>query len=414
MASTPTNPSPEEPSDAPGAPAARGTVGSAAQAKNQLAKKVLRRSKNAVRRAEEQRKGWRRSLRRSKRFREDYWKFLRKEFRWETSFRQRQPLWWGRGFLSRSATLYNLEQNDPGDYVSDVQRYTRTRHMVHPHLQDVLHNKFTFFLLMSQLGLDSDTVPLLGVHYRGDVHVFPGDEQIPLADFLREHLDVGQKVFVKPFRGAEGKNVRAVRRTGEDSFVMDGEPASFEQVHDWLAGRPRPMAIETAVAQAPAQAALNPEATNTIRVLTMPDITRGKEPFIVIAVQRIATAKSNHVDNWTRGGLSAEIDLETGKLGKASRLPDGRELEWFSVHPDVGSQIEGAQVPFWEETKALVLEAAQRLNFLEYIGWDIIISPTGPVILEGNVNSGMNVLQVHRPLLTDPRVRRYFEKRGVV
>ncbi|WP_261623331.1 sugar-transfer associated ATP-grasp domain-containing protein [Nesterenkonia marinintestina] len=400
MASTPRHPSPDTSQNPSSGPS--------------LARRVLRRSKQAALRADAQRRDWRRTLRRGRRFREDYWKFLRKEFRWETSFGQRQPLWWGRGFLSRSATLYGLDQNDPRDYVSDVQRYTRTRHMVHPHLQDVLHNKFTFFLLMNQLGLDSDTVPLLGIHSRGDVHVFPEDERIPLADFLTERLEIGQKVFVKPFRGAEGKHVRAIRRTGEDGFVMDGVPSTFDEVRRWLGGRPRPMAIEAAVPQAEAQAALNPEATNTIRVLTMPDITRGKEPFIVIAVQRIATARSNHLDNWTRGGLSAEIDIETGRLGKASRLPESRELEWFSVHPDVGSQIEGVEVPFWEETKKLVLDAAQRLNFLEYIGWDIIISPTGPVILEGNVNSGMNVLQVHRPLLTDPRVRRYFEKRGVV
>ena len=71
-------------------------------------------------------------------------------------------------------------------------------------------------------------------------------------------------------------------------------------------------------------------------------------------------------------------------------------------------------MPFWEETRQLVLDASSRLKFMEYVGWDIIISPTGPVILEANINSGMNVLQVHGPLLADPRAKAYYAKRGVI
>ena len=378
-----------------------------------FARKVVRKSRQIARRTDQKRRNWRKELRKSRRYAEDYKKFLRKEFRWETTVAHRRPLWWRRGFLSRSVTLYDLANNDPRDYVTDVQRYTRTKRMVHPHLQEILDNKFSFFLLMNQLGLKSDVVTLLGLYSRGEVHVFPNDDQVSLAEFLSTRMAVGRKVFIKPLRGAEGRFVRAIRRT-EDGFVIDGQPATFQEVHDWILARPKPMIFEAAVPQAQEQVALNPDATNTLRVLTLPDLTRGKEPFIAVAVQRIGTSLSNHIDNWTQGGLSAKIDIETGRLSRASQLPDGRDLVWFASHPDSGAQIEGAQVPFWEEVKELVLDGANRLNFMEYIGWDIIVSPTGPVILEANVNSGMNVLQVHGPLMADPRVRRYFEKRGVV
>jgi hypothetical protein len=381
------------------------------------ARSAPRKARSALRKADQKRrnvpKKLRKRARKATRYTEDYRKFLRKEFTWDVSLLQRRPLWWRRGFLSRSVALYDLENNDSRDYVTDVQRYTRTKHMVHPHLQEILDNKFSFFLLMNQLGLKSDVVTLLGLYSRGDVHVFPSDDQMPLSEFMENRLVVGQKVFIKPLRGAEGKFVRAIRRT-DDGFVMDGQPATFDEVHAWILARPKPMLFEAAVPQAEAQAALHPDATNTLRVLTMPDLTRAKEPFIAVAVQRIGSSLSNHVDNWSRGGLSAQVDIETGMLSKASQLPDGRHPVWFERHPDSGGQIEGAQVPFWEDVKELVLEGANRLNFMEYIGWDIIISPTGPVILEANVNSGMNVLQVHGPLMADPRVRMYFEKRGVV
>src|SRR5699024_188036 len=110
----------------------------------------------------------------------DYRKFIRKEFRWQTSLRNRRPLWWRRGFLSRSVTLYELDRNDPRDYVNDVQRYTRTKYMVHETLQEILDNKFAFFLLMNQLGLNTEVVPLLGLYVRGGVHAFPDDDRLPL------------------------------------------------------------------------------------------------------------------------------------------------------------------------------------------------------------------------------------------
>jgi hypothetical protein len=123
---------------------------------------------------------------------------------------------------------------------------------------------------------------------------------------------------------------------------------------------------------------------------------------------------SGPVDNWTQGGLSARVDLDTGRLSRATRLPSGKKLEWFSTHPDTGSVIEGALVPHWPEIVETVIHAAHVLSFMEYVGWDIIVTPNGPVVLEANINSGMNVLQVHQPLLEDARARAYFVKRGVV
>lgn len=358
-------------------------------------------------------KDLRSSVRKKARTWEDYRKFLRKEFRWQAPLSQRRPLWWLKGFLSRSVTLYDLENNDPSAYVNDVQRYTRTKRMVHPTLQEILDNKFAFFLLVNQLGLNSDVVPLLGLYVRGGVHIFPNDDRVSLQQFLQTRLEVDQRVFVKPLRGAEGRLVRAITRT-QTGYRMNGQDVTVAEIRAWIEEHKRPMLFERGIEQHEAQAALNPSATNTLRILTMPDVANDKEPFIAVAVQRIGTSLSNHVDNWTQGGLSAKIDLETGRLSKAGQLPEERTPKWFTHHPDTGAPIEGAQVPFWDEIRTLIVDASRRLSFMEYIGWDLIISPSGPVILEANINSGMNVLQVHGPLLDDPRVRAYYAKRGVI
>ena len=353
---------------------------------------------------------WTRNKYRSARLRlEGIRKLVVKEREWHVPLRTRRPRWWLDGFLSRSAVLYQLDARGPDGYVSDLQRVYRTKRMVHPRLQEVINNKLTTHLLLG--AMDIPAAKLLGVVWRGAVHRFPSDERVPLSDYLRK-LEPDRPVFFKLIAGAEGKNIFSVTRVDEDTWRIGGREHPLDGAVDALTER-RPMIVEEGLAQHAGLQALYPDAVNTIRVLSMLD-TRDHQPFIVRAVQRIGTARSGSVDNWSRGGLSAQIDLATGRLGPASRLPDDTRLEWFDTHPDTGAPITGTETPMWVEVRDLVLHSASVLSFLEYIGWDIVVTPDGPVVLEANVNTGMNVLQVHGPLLDDPRVRAYYSERGVM
>jgi len=337
-------------------------------------------------------------------------KLYRKERQWEVPWRLRRPKWWLKGFLSRSAVLYELERNDPNLYVSDMHRYFRTKNMVHARIQEIINNKLSTHLLLGSMDIPSPE--LVGVYWRQMVHRFPQEGRVGVQDYLQE-MASGDTLFFKVLAGAEGKNIFAVRRAGAHTWAINGTDHSVNSAAQTFLTQDRPLIIERGLAQHADESALYPNSVNTIRVLTMLDVRNGGDPFIAAAVQRIGCRRSEPADNWTRGGLSAQVDLQTGRLSKATRLPDEDTKEWFSTHPDTGARIEDAVVPFWDEIYDLVMHAAKVLSFMEYVGWDIVVTPKGPVVLEANINTGLNVLQSHAPLMADPRVRAYYNERGV-
>lgn len=86
-------------------------------------------------------------------------------------------------------------------------------------------------------------------------------------------------------------------------------------------------------------------------------------------------------DNRATGGYAVNISNQ----GKLDSLALGHNNS-IKEHPNTGVIFEGYQLPFWEETKKLVTKAHEQLKDIKSIGWDIAITPSGPVLLEGNDN----------------------------
>ena len=110
--------------------------------------------------------------------------------------------------------------------------------------------------------------------------------------------------------------------------------------------------------------------------------------FIRLGLRDSAT---DHISN---GGLYVPVDLKTGVMGKALYGKSSAEYKWTSVHPSTGIKFEGKKVPYWDETVSLALSASKISPGLPRVGWDIVQSPEGPKLLEGNVGGSIVIDQL--------------------
>lgn len=156
----------------------------------------------------------------------------------------------------------------------------------------------------------------------------------------------------------------------------------------------------------PAVVAVCGDRIATVRLLT---ICQEGEPEIVAAAWKIPVG-DNMADNfWRPGNLVAPVDEASGTVGTAVRGTGIRRKE-MAAHPDSGAAIAGLVLPHWRETRDLVLSASRFLKDILLIGWDIALTPDGPVIVEANETPDLMLVQhaTGRGILTE-RFRAYLD-----
>jgi len=318
----------------------------------------------------------------------------------------RRRLWlWRRGFTSPCGALYDLDAHGPDAYVSELQRYRLYRSLNGGH-RYLLDDKLSQHWMLSEHPENRPTA--YGFVDRGYVHGLAGTEfdgdPVPVAEWLPGALrDQGQFVL-KQLRGHGGNEV-VVCEYADGEFRLDGTPTTRAALCERVAELSGSLVTEY-VHQHEYADELYPHATNTVRVLTLWD-DEARELVTAFALHRVGTERSRPIDNYSAGGLTAEIDLETGTLGRAARKPFAGEVPWHDSHPDTGTRIAGTRVPHWEAVRATVEHLARENTNVPAIGWDVVLDESAePVVLEANTGTHLDLFQVHRPLLADDRVAR--------
>lgn len=149
-------------------------------------------------------------------------------------------------------------------------------------------------------------------------------------------------------------------------------------IHERHPSRNPQMVVEELIVQDEKMAELHPSSVNAVRATAV----RGKDgkihlfyPWIKVGINGAFVASA------ALDGFDAGIDSETGVV-----ITDGYQENGhvYKIHPDSGIQIKGFQIPRWDELLVLVDKIMKELPEYGYIGWDLVLTPKGWCVMEGN------------------------------
>lgn len=305
------------------------------------------------------------------------------------------------GYTCDQIGRYDLSMRNKGDYLSEFDWY-RSRSINAP-FDSMLNNKIACNEVLKHY---FEVPPIDFVKNRGRlVSLNDISTSVDAVAVLRALEDVGT-YFLKPLAAGKGKGIHRLDLI-DGQFKLDGINASDKNMLEVLDAEDGWL-LTRGVTQHPVLANLFSETTNTLRMITARNHSGDAE--LLFAVLRLGTAQTVPVDNGSRGGLVAHVDLETGQLSHARTLWSKEE---FTNHPDSGARIEGAVLPNWTSVSESILELADSLPYLQFVAWDVLLTENGPVVIEANTSSGVNIIQVWGPQRRG-KLGQFYKQHGVI
>lgn len=234
----------------------------------------------------------------------------------------------------------------------------------------LVDDKFLFGQYITSLGYP--TPRILALTHNDSISWIQGEQKCSLDTFLEQDLDV----FLKEILGGCGVGVfHAIVRDG--NLRIDGEDCALSKLKTMLSGQT--FILQDRVEQHEAMSKIYPHSVNTVRLVT---VMKDQRPELFGAFIR-AGANGLRRDNWAVGGILGGVDSQTGEVSARWKFKPGFATSSMS-HPNTGFVFAGFRVPYYEAAVRMAIELHGFLYGVHSIGWDVAISPDGPVFLEGN------------------------------
>lgn len=203
-----------------------------------------------------------------------------------------------------------------------------------------------------------------------------------------------EDLFVKPREDRGGKGAQLwTYSPGTDEFHCErrGETVPREGLLKHLSRSANgPLLVQRRLRAHPDLEDLALDAVPTCRVVTITD--EGGEPEVVAGAFKMSARAGAIVDNFHAGGIAAPIEVATGRLGAAVSMSE-RPSGGRDRHPLNDAPVSGRTLPQWDETLALVARAHTAFAPRVLVGWDVCITGAGPVLVEGNEQPGIELIQ---------------------
>lgn len=258
----------------------------------------------------------------------------------------------------------------------------------------LINDKLMFEKTLTAFGFPMpETLAVMGGHFAGSTM-----HRIESVDALHRFLETApMPLFAKPIDSLQ--SLGSVRIEGYSPSnrmiaLSTGGAVSLEEfvgeVQSQFAGN---YLFQRCVIPHPVFSDMTNGGVSTVRLVTL-DSGDGAKPWRA-AIK--LTSPSTVADNfWRSGNLLSAIDLETGRMGKALTQM-GIDGAFVAHHPDTDAQIEGVEIPYWNQAAALACNVAAMFPKTLILGFDIAITAEGPVIIEANADPHLIMMQIaHR------------------
>lgn len=148
--------------------------------------------------------------------------------------------------------------------------------------------------------------------------------------------------------------------------------------------------VEEGVVQHPEMAKLSLQSVNTMRICTCRDLDgQVSVPYVTLRTNLV----EGYYDNTAFKGAWSPI-----KNFKSVTFPfvnNSRKIVHYTEHPQTKFPFIGFEIPYIDESIQLVKDASERLPEARMIGWDIAVTPEGPVIIEANYTPTPEYYQIY-------------------
>lgn len=207
-----------------------------------------------------------------------------------------------------------------------------------------------------------------------------------------ERADLDRDLFVKR-RYGRGANDTVTFRRVSGLLYCDGKGRfrTLGSVMRFLSERSRAgkLIVQPCLANHPLLADVAGQSLAVVRVFTCLDCY--DRPVVTHGMLRVLGKLE---PDWpTVAEFGAPVDPATGRLGPMAG--DKRELAFarYDRHPVTGAQIADRILPAWPAIMDAARAAHRAHPERVVVGWDIALSPEGPVVLEGNSRPDVAFLQ---------------------
>lgn len=211
--------------------------------------------------------------------------------------------------------------------------------------------------------------------------------------------ELSRDLFCKMQRGMGAKHTLAFSFLGDGRYRTEGgEVVSLGDVFHLAASAAPPgkaMLVQPWLRNHQEVADFARDSLITIRVVTC--LNERGEPEVTLAMLRLLAKLEPDWHRLADEEYAAPIDLMTGEMGEF--LGDNMRTSAIHLthHPVTGIAVKGRKLENWPALRDFAVRAHRAFMHRVVIGWDIALTPSGPVLLEGNSNFDVMFLQrVHQ------------------